>query len=218
MANLPTGDIPPLSTAMRNTTLSPTPSAAASIPTPAASPFPIPLPPRDPPKKKSFTSSNGYHNEKQDHQTATPPPAAVQAYQPPPPAYDATVLCTVTAQYDYAGPDAGDLPLTTGETINVTEYVNGDWWKGTSLSTGKSGIFPRAYVKEVEKGKEGYGYGNVPLQVSNGEGSQVQQQGSGPGAAGKGGEMGKKFGKKLGNAAIFGAGATIGSNIVNGIF
>ncbi|KKF94288.1 [PSI+] inducibility protein 3 [Ceratocystis platani] len=31
-------------------------------------------------------------------------------------------------------------------------------------------------------------------------------------------EGGKKFGKKLGNAAIFGAGATIGSNIVNSIF
>ena len=31
-------------------------------------------------------------------------------------------------------------------------------------------------------------------------------------------EHGKKFGKKMGNAAIFGAGATIGSNIVNGIF
>ena len=35
---------------------------------------------------------------------------------------------------------------------------------------------------------------------------------------GKGAEMGKKFGKKLGNAAIFGAGATIGSDIVNSIF
>ncbi|KAG7663083.1 PIN3 [[Candida] subhashii] len=31
-------------------------------------------------------------------------------------------------------------------------------------------------------------------------------------------EGAKKFGKKLGNAAIFGAGATIGSNIVNSIF
>ena len=31
-------------------------------------------------------------------------------------------------------------------------------------------------------------------------------------------DQGKKFGKKIGNAAIFGAGATIGSNIVNGIF
>jgi hypothetical protein len=35
---------------------------------------------------------------------------------------------------------------------------------------------------------------------------------------GKGAEMGKKFGKKLGNAAIFGAGATIGSDLVNSIF
>lgn len=32
------------------------------------------------------------------------------------------------------------------------------------------------------------------------------------------GFQGKKFGKKLGNAAIFGAGATIGGNIVNSIF
>lgn len=42
-----------------------------------------------------------------------------------------------------------------------------------------------------------------------------QQNGEGNGKAGA---MGKKFGKKLGNAAIFGAGATIGSNIVNSIF
>jgi hypothetical protein len=40
---------------------------------------------------------------------------------------------------------------------------------------------------------------------SNGEPSKTQQ-------------YGKKFGKKMGNAAIFGAGATIGSNIVNSIF
>lgn len=39
-----------------------------------------------------------------------------------------------------------------------------------------------------------------------------------PSKPGKGQEMGKKFGKKLGNAAIFGAGATIGGNIVNSIF
>lgn len=39
-----------------------------------------------------------------------------------------------------------------------------------------------------------------------------------PSKPGKGQEMGKKIGKKLGNAAIFGAGATIGGNIVNSIF
>lgn len=41
---------------------------------------------------------------------------------------------------------------------------------------------------------------------------QEQQQGS------LGGDHLKKFGSKLGNAAIFGAGATIGSDIVNSIF
>lgn len=50
-----------------------------------------------------------------------------------------------------------------------------------------------------------------PMAVAN----EPQQQGQG---GGKAGEMGKKFGKKLGNAAIFGAGASIGSNIVNSIF
>lgn len=49
-----------------------------------------------------------------------------------------------------------------------------------------------------------------PMAVAN------EQQGEG--AGGKVGNAGKKIGKKLGNAAIFGAGATIGSNIVNSIF
>jgi hypothetical protein len=48
-----------------------------------------------------------------------------------------------------------------------------------------------------------------PMQVAN---QPTEHQ------PGKGAEMGKKFGKKLGNAAIFGAGASIGSNLVNSIF
>lgn len=46
---------------------------------------------------------------------------------------------------------------------------------------------------------------------------QQQEEGN-SGAGNKVEEGAKKFGKKLGNAAIFGAGATIGSNIVNSIF
>ena len=56
-------------------------------------------------------------------------------------------------------------------------------------------------------------YGNMPLQVA--QGSSIPMDGRKPS---KFEEQGKKFGKKMGNAAIFGAGATIGSNIVNGIF
>lgn len=46
----------------------------------------------------------------------------------------------------------------------------------------------------------------------------AEQPADGHALGGKGTEMGKKFGKKLGNAAIFGAGATLGGNIVNSIF
>ncbi|KAH8886691.1 SH3-domain-containing protein [Thozetella sp. PMI_491] len=54
-----------------------------------------------------------------------------------------------------------------------------------------------------------------PMAVADQSGGQQQQQ---QGGENKIAEGGKKFGKKLGNAAIFGAGATIGSNIVNSIF
>lgn len=104
------------------------------------------------------------------------------------------------------------------------------------------GIFPRSYVNVINE-KGGFqsppptsNYGNMPLDVS--------QSGSGdpnsndPEKKSKFEQGGKKFGKKLGNAgrflmnydmstvcsqlipilAIFGAGATVGSNIVNSIF
>lgn len=101
------------------------------------------------------------------------------------------------------------------------------------------GIFPRTYVNVVDEtsGPPPSSYGNMPLEVS--------ESGSGPAAVGPDGtkntkfeQNGKKFGKKMGNAgmfpgdnadllesamlimplAIFGAGATIGSNIVNSVF
>lgn len=94
-------------------------------------------------------------------------------------------------------------------------------WRGRNERTGLEGIFPRSYVNVVEeKGRpplphqpSSSGYGNMPLDIANGSSSsQPGRQTS------KLEEHGKKFGKKMGNAAIFGAGATIGSNIVNGIF
>lgn len=63
-----------------------------------------------------------------------------------------------------------------------------------------------------------YNAGAPPMAMANQPQQQQQQVEGGEGGAGKAGGMGKKFGKKLGNAAIFGAGATIGSNIVNSIF
>ena len=63
--------------------------------------------------------------------------------------------------------------------------------------------------------QQSMGYGNMPMALTQQGSSSEQQQSNGQPS--KGQEMGKKFGKKLGNAAVFGAGATFGSNIVNSI-
>ncbi|KAH6697543.1 SH3 domain-containing protein [Plectosphaerella plurivora] len=63
--------------------------------------------------------------------------------------------------------------------------------------------------------------GPPPQQQQNQENHDQNNQQEGEekkDGAGKAKEYGEKFGKKLGNAAIFGAGATLGSNLVNSIF
>lgn len=149
---------------------------------------------------------------------------------PPPPAYPSTpslpvgptILTYASAMYQYNAQDAGDLALMPNDKIAVTEYMNAEWWKGKNERTGQEGIFPASYVRKDEKSMvpAPSNYGNMPLDVSNGaaSGPVASQQASAPGEPGKFEQGGKKFGKKLGNAAIFGAGATIGGKIVNGIF
>ncbi|KAI1610073.1 SH3 domain-containing protein [Exophiala viscosa] len=153
-----------------------------------------------------------------EHYAPVPTPAPL-----PPPAYVHTpqILCVATALYAYSPTDAGDLALQQGDRIQVIEHMNNDWWRGRNERTGLEGIFPRSYVNVVDDKRppmmppQSSDYGNMPLQVA-------QPGAITPGSDGrkysKLEEQGKKFGKKMGNAAIFGAGATIGSNIVNGIF
>lgn len=97
--------------------------------------------------------------------------------------------------------------------------MNADWARGRNERTGEEGIFPRSYVVVATGGgggegkalEAGYGNGNGAVVGVNGNAVGEQQPN-------KINEQGKKFGKKLGNAAVFGAGATIGSNLVNSIF
>jgi hypothetical protein len=173
-----------------------------SQPTPAASPAP---------EKKA--ANIGYYAD--THASNAPPPAypSVPATPLGPP-----VLAHASALYQYNAQDAGDLALMPNDRVFVTEYMNTEWWKGKNERTGMEGIFPASYVRKEEKSlmpmatpsaPAPSNYGNMPLDVSNSaqphEPTKAEQQG-------------KKFGKKLGNAAIFGAGATIGGKIVNGIF
>ena len=169
------------------------------------------------------TANGGYNGQNNNHYSdhATPTsPHPPQGHNSPPPQANWAPLAQATALYAYSSPDAGDLQLQPNDHITVTEYMNAEWWKGRSSRTGQEGIFPRSYVQVVdEKGGpppgmplQGTDYGNMPMQVANGG------NGNGPSRPpGKAQEMGVKFGKKLGNAAIFGAGMTIGSDVVNAI-
>ncbi|KKZ67074.1 hypothetical protein EMCG_07245 [[Emmonsia] crescens] len=137
----------------------------------------------------------------------------------PPPAYVSgpPVLSIASALYAYAPTDAGDLALQPQDRIQVLEHMNNDWWRGRNERTQLEGIFPRTYVSVIEEKSTIHspqpvsGYSHLPLEVSH-SGS------ANGGKPSKFEENGKKFGKKMGNAAIFGAGATVGSKIVNGIF
>ncbi|KAK5086766.1 protein that induces appearance of [PIN+] prion when overproduced [Lithohypha guttulata] len=150
--------------------------------------------------------------------TPIPTPAPL-----PPPAYPTvpTIMAIASALYAYKPTDAGDLALQQNDRIQVIEHMNNDWWRGRNERTGLEGIFPRSYVSVLEETRppmptpmHSTDYGNMPLAVANGP----IDPNTGLRKPSKLEEHGKKFGKKMGNAAIFGAGATIGSNIVNGIF
>ncbi|KAK8198187.1 SH3 domain protein [Phyllosticta capitalensis] len=186
---------------------SPPPSAPVGLPvrnsTPAA--------PASPAPPAANNEKVGYYAH-----NPTPPPPAYQSAPPGPP-----TLAVATAMYTYAPSDAGDLALAPNDRVHVTEYMNADWWKGRSERTGQEGIFPRSYVRVDEKQQtpadQSMSYGNMPMAVAQGGPSNGQPPAAQSQGGGKGAEMGKKFGKKLGNATIFGAGATMGANIVNGI-
>ncbi|KAI4596056.1 hypothetical protein KJ359_006348 [Pestalotiopsis sp. 9143b] len=171
----------------------------------------------------------------------TGPPSLPARNGPPPPPPSKPIIAHAKALYKYTAADDRDLSFERDDKIAVFEYMNDDWWMGKNQRTGAEGIFPKNYV-EIDQAAEKAGFyapaqpmyapgpghqggypappqgqnpynANVPpMAVAEGSGDQQNAQG------GKGSEMGKKFGKKLGNAAIFGAGATLGGNLVNSIF
>ncbi|PYH89841.1 SH3-domain-containing protein [Aspergillus ellipticus CBS 707.79] len=175
----------------------------------AAQPPPAPYsPPTNQFANTSLNEKAAYQQPPPQQYPSVPPPAYPQA----PPA-----LSVASALYAYTPTDPGDLALQPNDRIQVLEHMNADWWRGRNERTNLEGIFPRSYVNVLDQkalsSPPPTNYGNMPLEVSQG--------GSTPGDDGKKSkfeEQGKKFGKKMGNAAIFGAGATVGSNIVNSIF
>jgi hypothetical protein len=170
----------------------------------------------------------------------TPTPPSLPSRQPTQ-APSKPEIARAIALYRYT--EAEDCNFEVGDYISVYEFMNDDWWLGKNIRTGQQGVFPTNYV-QVETKKPNPSpapdvYGNEKATGYGGYGGQQSQlpppgpnnpyDSSVPPMAvanqpadnkppGKGQENAKKFGKKLGNAAVFGAGATLGGKIVNSIF
>ncbi|AJP42275.1 Pin3p [Saccharomyces cerevisiae YJM1078] len=157
-----------------------------------------------------------------------------------------TSLEYVEALYQFDPQQDGDLGLKPGDKVQLLEKLSPEWYKGSC--NGRTGIFPANYVKAAFSGSNGpsslppppqykaqelqqvptqnsatssyqqqpfpppstYYYQQPQQQPQQAPPPQQQQQSSHSHL--------KSFGSKLGNAAIFGAGASIGSDIVNNIF
>ncbi|KAI1823699.1 SH3 domain-containing protein [Xylaria intraflava] len=182
------------------------------------------------------------------HQNPSPNPAPPAYNSTGPPALPSRggppakpVIARARALFKYQAADDRDLSFERDDQIAVHEYMNDDWWMGRNERTGAEGIFPKTYVHVDQNEKAGFYSPPAqpvyapspspansayppPPQGQNPYNAQVPpmavaQGGEDPNGGGsKLGGAGKKIGKKLGNAAIFGAGATIGSNLVNSIF
>lgn len=217
----------------------PTPAARASS---IVSPPPAPAP-QSPPVNSM--ANLAIHQNPVSHPappaySSTGPPSLPARTGPPAPPPSKPVIAQAKALYKYHAADDRDLSFERDDKIAVYEYMNDDWWMGRNNRTNAEGIFPKNYVEIDNNEKAGFyappqpvyatptpaGNGGYPPppQAQNPYNAHVPPMAVAQGGSGSNGtpskfeEGGKKFGKKLGNAAIFGAGATLGGKIVNGIF
>ncbi|KAF9934161.1 ESCRT-0 subunit protein hse1 [Linnemannia zychae] len=72
------------------------------------------------------------------------------------------VIARAQALFDFPGEDPGDLPFKVGDIINVIEFLNDDWWRGTLRK--ELGIFPTAYVQKLSPPANG-GYPKISVTV-----------------------------------------------------
>lgn len=151
----------------------------------------------------------------------------------------------VEALYEFQPQQNGDLHIRPGDKIEVLEKLSLEWFKGRC--NGNVGMFPSNYVKPafsnntsmVKAEPPQYSQSPQPPQPSQPPQQMQYQPPFPPPSTGyyqqpapqpqqiivqqeqpqnTGSSQLKKFGSKLGNAAIFRAGATLGSDLVNSIF
>jgi len=139
--------------------------------------------------------------------------------------------------YNQDGRESNDLTMSPGDIIDIVEETNADWWTGRNK--GRQGLFPSNYIEKLPQdsspqlyqekshiapGYTGYGNNPPPQQMNPVDNTvAVNSVGLQPdeGQDKKKGKYGK-FGNTMAHSAAgglgFGAGAAVGSGIINAIF
>uniref|UniRef100_A0A4W3JUD1 E3 ubiquitin-protein ligase SH3RF1 n=1 Tax=Callorhinchus milii TaxID=7868 RepID=A0A4W3JUD1_CALMI len=77
-----------------------------------------------------------------------------------------TVLRVYVALYPYTPRKEDELELRKGEIFLVLERCQDGWFKGTSMHTGKIGVFPGNYMAPVARTSSGTAQPKLPLAVA----------------------------------------------------
>ncbi|KAF1949435.1 hypothetical protein CC80DRAFT_529420 [Byssothecium circinans] len=115
--------------------------ASRPRPTPAAVAQPKPVP--QPVAALSNGSAHGRNTSTSSNRAPPPPPPAPPAAPPAPkePRY--------RAMYDFAGQSSGELSISKGEVILITQKEGNGWWLASRLDKSASGWAPSAYLEEA---------------------------------------------------------------------
>jgi len=167
--------------------------------------------------------------------SALPPASSARRVVPPPPPPPPPTYSSqpqARALWAYETQDAGDLSFAAGETIDILEETNADWWKGRNARD-ETGLFPSNYVEKIGATSTPAVVPAVPSHrmvapISNEKASSdpimsappqppVQQE-EVPKKKGKFGKYGNTMAQSAAGGVGFGAGAAIGSGIINAIF
>ncbi|KAG0288225.1 hypothetical protein BGZ96_007975 [Linnemannia gamsii] len=74
------------------------------------------------------------------------------------------VIARAQALFDFPGEDQGDLPFKKDNIINIIEYLNDDWWRGTLGD--QLGILPTAYVLKLNPVANG-AYPSIKVSITS---------------------------------------------------
>ncbi|XP_029834836.2 E3 ubiquitin-protein ligase SH3RF3 isoform X2 [Ixodes scapularis] len=152
-------------------------SSPSRIPTPSAK-VPVEVPGRvvrrhSGRREREHASSAGHSATEQcsallvagtTQQPQQQPQQQQQQQQQQQPTPQAAISSFYVALYNYKPQKEDELELRKNELYSVTEKCQDGWFKGTSLRTGLSGVFPGNYVQPAKSNATGFHVGLVGLQ------------------------------------------------------